>query len=366
MLHLVDTAATVEITWNQHNFQPILMIKIFALTTRGLEAVCASEMTSLPGTTVTETAYRRVATVYEGSPTSLLTLRTIDDLYLDAAVWTGVGHTRDILAAMKTWSAEIDLNRAAQICAGIRLIRRQPLFSVTASFVGKRNYNADDIKNAVSEGVGSAYPWTYTLDDGEADFNIRIFIEHETAYVGVRLGKVPLHERSYKQQQRAGSLKPPVAAAMLQLAEVSPGHTLLDPCCGVGTILIEGALMGAIAAGGDLDAEAVTAAHANMNTAGVNVDLQTWDARRLPIPDQSMDRIVTNLPWGRQIIVDEPLETFYWDVCAEMERVLAHGGRIAVLTSTPQLLHFKQLRQERAIEISLFGQNPTIALYKSR
>ena len=346
----------------------MLIIKIFALTTRGLEAVSAREMAGLPGTTITETAYRRVAATYEGSPTALLNLRTVDDLYLDIISWTGVGHTRDMLAAMKTWSAQLDLTAAAQICAAIRPIHPQPLFSVTASFVGKRNYSADEIKNAAAEGIASRYPWIYTADDREADFNIRIFIEHETAYIGVRLGKSPLHERGYKQAQRAGSLKPPVAAAMLQLAEVAPGHALLDPCCGAGTILIEAALMGAVAIGGDLDAEAVSAARANANAAnvaGANVDIQTWDARALPIPDQSINRIVTNLPWGRQIVVDEPLEIFYGDVCAEMERVLAPGGRIAILTSTPQLLRFNQLRQDRAIEISLFGQTPTIALYAS-
>jgi 23S rRNA G2445 N2-methylase RlmL len=236
---------------------------------------------------------------------------------------------------------------------------------VTASFVGKRNYSADEIKNAVAEGISSRYPWTYTPDDSEADLNIRIFIEHDKAYVGVRLGKSPLHERGYKQEQRAGSLKPSVAAAMLHLVEVWGGYKLLDPCCGAGTILIEGALMGAVASGGDIEAEAVTAARANATLAGVNIDLQTWDARALSIPGASVSRIVTNLPWGRQIAVNEPLEIFYREVCAEMERVLAPRGRIAVLTSTPQLLRFNQLRQERAIVISLFGQNPTIALYTS-
>ena len=341
------------------------MIKIFALTTRNLEAVSASEMAALPGKSITETAYRRISTDYAGSLDALLNLHTVDDLYLDVGIWTGVAHTRDMLAAISAWSAALDLQSAAQLCVTIRPIRPQPLFSVTASFVGKRNYSADEIKTAVSEGVARAYPWTYTADDGEADFNIRIFIEHDMAYVGVRLGKSPLHERTYKQAQIAASLKPPVAAAMLQLAEVSPGHKLLDPCCGAGTILIEGALMGASACGGDLDAEAVNAARANAKMAGVPVDIQTWDARMLPIPAESISRIVTNLPWGRQIIVDEPLEAFYQDVCAEMERVLARGGRIAVLTSTPQLLRFNQLRQERAIEISLFGQTPTIALYIS-
>jgi 23S rRNA G2445 N2-methylase RlmL len=340
-------------------------LKTFALTTRGLEAVSAQEMATLPGLHISETSYRRVAADYEGSPDSLLNLRTVDDLYLDIAIWRGVSHTRDILGELEIWSAQLDLASAAQVCETIRMIRQEPLFSVTASFVGKRNYSADEIKNAVAEGVSSTYPWAYTLDDGQADFNIRVFIEHETAYVGVRLGKSPLHERDYKQAQRAGSLKPPVAAAMLQLAEVLPGHRLLDPCCGAGTILIEGALMGAVASGGDLDPEAISAARANAASADIKVDMQTWDARTLPIPDQSIERIVTNLPWGRQIVVDEPLQTFYGDVCAEMERVLTPAGRIAVLTSTPQLLHFKQLRPERAIEISLFGQNPTIALYGS-
>jgi tRNA (guanine6-N2)-methyltransferase len=342
------------------------MMKIFALTTRGLEDVSAREMAELPETTLAETAYRRISADYGGLPNALLNLRTVDDLYVDAATWIGVGHTRDMLAEMQSWSAALDLTNAAEICAAIRPVRPQPVFSVTASFVGKRNYSADEIKNAVSEGVASHYSWTYTADDREADFNIRIFIEHDIAYVGVRLGKSPLHERSYKQVQRAGSLKPSVAAAMLQLADVSPGQKLLDPCCGAGTILIEGALIGAVASGGDIDADAVAAACANAsaaNAANIKVELHEWDARNLPIHDQSIDRIVTNLPWGRQIVVDSALEDFYRDVCAEMERILAPAGRIAVLTSTPQLLHFDELRQERAIEISLFGQTPTIALY---
>ncbi|MBZ0288757.1 MAG: methyltransferase domain-containing protein [Anaerolineae bacterium] len=342
------------------------MIGIFALTTRGLEAVSADEMAALPGLNIVETAYRRVSAAYEGSPASLLNLRTVDDLYIDIAIWTKVSHTRDMLAVMKSWSAAFDLTNAAEICAAIRPVLSQPLFSVTASFVGRRNYSADEIKQAIAEGVSSQNSWTYTDDDRVADFNIRIFIEHEVAYVGLRLGKSPLHERTYKQAQRAGSLKPSVAAAMLQLSEVSPGHSLLDPCCGAGTILIEGALMGAISSGGDNDPEAVRAARANAAAAKVNIDIHEWDAHSLPIADQSTERIVTNLPWGRQIVVDDELENFYRDVCAETERVLAPRGRIAVLTSTPHLLRFSQLHLERAIEISLFGQTPTIALYSSR
>jgi 23S rRNA G2445 N2-methylase RlmL len=344
--------------------EPEILMNIFALTTRGLEAVSAGEMAAVPGLRIVETGYRRVAAYFQGSPASLLALRTVDDLYIDLATWREVIHTRDMLATVKVRSAELDFAAPTRICAQVRMIGAQPLFSVTASFVGRRNYSADEIKQAVAEGVSRSIPWTYTADDREADFNIRVFIEHETAYVGLRLSKSPLHERRYKQVQRAGSLKPSVAAAMLQLAEAAPGDSLLDPCCGAGTILIEGALIGTTASGGDIDPEAVDAARANADAANVNIDIREWDARRLPIPDRSIDRIVTNLPWGRQIVVDQVLADFYRDVCAEMERVLAHGGRIAILTSTPHLLHFESMRLERAMEISLFGQKPTLVIFR--
>jgi tRNA (guanine6-N2)-methyltransferase len=340
------------------------MTNIFALTTRGLENISTREMADVPGLNVSETAYRRVAGTYEGSLPALLQLRTVDDLYLSLATWNAIRHTRDMLADFAQLAEELNLDEAAANCATVRTIKSEPLFSITASFVGKRNYSADEIKNAAADGILARYDWTYTPDDREADFNIRIFIEHDTAYVGVRLSKSPLHERGYKQVERAGSLKPPVAAAMLRLAHVDAGHRLLDPCCGAGTVLIEGALTGAISQGGDIEAEAVMAAKTNADTAKVEVGVQTWDARELPLADQSVDRIVTNLPWGRQIAVDEALESFYRQVCAEMERVLVPGGRIAVLTSTPHLLRFNRLQPDQTIEISLFGQTPMIVVLR--
>ena len=341
----------------------MILIQIFALTTRGLEAVSADEIAEIPGVKLAETGYRRVAATVEKSPELLLSLRTVDDVYVDMDTWHGMRHTRDMLGTIEQWSEQLDVQTAAQVCASVRSIRPQPLFSVTASFVGKRNYSADEIKNAVANGIYASQGWAYTGNDREADFNLRVFIEHEVAYIGLRLGKSPLHERAYKQVQRTGSLKPSVAAAMLRLADVNPGMRLLDPCCGLGTILIEGAALGAITQGGDIDPEAVAAAR--VNSSALAIALQQWDARQLPLEDQSFERVVTNLPWGKQIKIDDDLGRFYQAICAEIERVLTPGGRIAVLTSTPHLLQFDQLQLEKAIEISLFGQTPTISLYSS-
>src|SRR5690606_6071122 len=154
----------------------------------------------------------------------------------------------------------------------------------------------------------------------------------ESALVGMRLAAAPLYKRAYKQEHVPGSLKPSVAAALLFLADITPGQHVLDPCCGAGTILIEAAAIGAKARGGDQEDTAIAAARANAEAAGVTIEVQTWDARTLPLEDASVDAVVTNLPWGRQVEVDAGLADFYRAVCAEMERVLVEGGRIVLLT----------------------------------
>lgn len=340
------------------------MTNVFGLTVRGLESVCAGELTTLPGITVTQTAYRRIAAACMGALDALLSLRTVDDVYLDVATWTGIGHTRETLAVLQWYAAQLELDAAAEAVSALRPLPPEPVFSITASFVGRRNYSTDEIKHTIAEGITSLYDWRYTPDDREADLNLRLFIEHETAYVGVRLGKHPLHERAYRVVERPGSLKPTVAATLLRLAGAQPGQRLLDPCCGTGTILIEGALFGAAAQGGDNDADAIDAARANAAAAGIEVRVEQWDARALPLPDQRADCVVTNLPWGRQIAIDDTLTHLYAEVCRETERVIAPGGRVVVLTSAPELLRFERLRQTGAVEISLFGQTPTISLFR--
>ena len=339
------------------------MTDIFALTTRGLETISAAELAELPGLSVTETAYRRVTAQVDGSLAPLLSLRTVADAYLDLGTWTGISHTRDTLAVIQWYAAQIDLAAAAQTVAPLRPLPAEPLFSVTASFVGKRNYNTDEIKRNVAAAIKEAYGLHYSADDRLADLNVRIFIEHEQAYIGLRLAKSPLHERPYKLAERAGALKPSVAAAMIRLAAAMPGQRLLDPCCGSGTILIEAALLGFAAQGGDSDDEAVAAARSNAQAAGVAVSLKSWDARALPLVAGSVERVVSNLPWGRQIAVDDALERLYAEICAEAERVLAPGGKAVLLTSNPALLRFTALPPSSLIEISLFGQTPTICVF---
>lgn len=345
-----------------------MTLPLFVLTTRGLEAVAAQELAVVPGTTITGQAYRRVQATIQAASPALTELRTVDDVYLQLAHWETVGHTRAMLVEFEDRAAALTpaVEQAIEAINTLRPLRARPTFSVTASFVGKRNYNTDEIKSAIAAGVESQNPWHYTADDREADLNVRVFIEHEVALVGLRIGTRPLHERAWKVAERPGALKPSVAAALCRLAEVEPGQLLIDPCCGGGTLLIEAAISGAAARGGDLDPDAVEVARANGTAAGYPITVEAWDSRHLPLPDASADRVLSNLPWGKQIAVDATLTHFYAETCREIERILKPDGVAALLTSQPELLCFERLKTTQTIEISLYGQTPTISLFTAR
>jgi tRNA (guanine6-N2)-methyltransferase len=339
------------------------MTKIFVITTRGLEPISANELAALPSVVIDEIVYRRIFASCQGSLSPLLSLRTVDDVFLYMATWQEIDRARQTLSRLRVASTQLDLNTALDTCKHVRSIPSPPTFSVTANFVGKRNYNTDEIKQVCAEGIAEHQGWHYSENDAQADLNVRVFIEGETAVIGVRLGARSLSKRPYKQQHVPGSLKPAVAAALLQMAGVTQGTRILDPCCGAGTILIEAKAYGATVYGGDINWEAVIAAYFNATQAGAAVQIQHWDARVLPVSDRSVDRVISNLPWGRAVSTDGSLSILYQEIGEEIERVLTPGGRTVLLTNLPDLVQFNRLKCDQQIEISLFGQAPTIMVW---
>jgi 23S rRNA G2445 N2-methylase RlmL len=115
---------------------------------------------------------------------------------------------------------------------------------------------------------------------------------------------------------------------------------VLDPMCGAGTILIERAETGRYGKllGGDLDPEAVAAAVTNVGPRYQPIELRQWDARALPLPDDSVSAVISNLPFGRQIASPAELRDLYPALLKEWARVLGQDGRMVLLTSATDLL----------------------------
>ena len=137
--------------------------------------------------------------------------------------------------------------------------------------------------------------------------------------------------------------------------------------CGAGTIPIEAALAFSCEKiyTIDIDPDAISTALKNQTLAGTTISFQQGDARELPFEDQSLDRIITNLPWGRQIQTNESLKVLYRAVFEEFERLLKVGGKMVFLTDQHELIdeviqNSGRFFLEQKIMISLFGSHPAI------
>ncbi|MBN2047292.1 MAG: methyltransferase domain-containing protein [Anaerolineaceae bacterium] len=347
---------------------PLEIIPIFAVTTRGLETICAEEINQLPHAAVSTIGYRRVhAQTAAVSISEMLSLTTIDNLFLQIAEWRKVEHTRDMLPRFTDLSKQLPLQKAVKSIQTIRPLPQNPSVSITANFVGKRNYNTQEIKDAIAAGIRDVYHWKYQQEVSSSDLNLRVFIEHQLAYIGAALTTQPLQKRAYKQVHLPGSLKPPVAAALVRLAHTANRARVLDPFCGSGTILIEAAATGCRAVGGDLNPEALNASDENLSNARSSAALHCWNAVNLPFTDFQFDAVITNLPWGGQIQTDIALPALYQKTGAELRRMIRPGGRIVLLADDPAQTKsaMRPLRLLDEIEISLYGRNPHILVFQS-
>src|SRR5262249_40934108 len=158
-------------------------------------------------------------------------------------------------------------------------------------------YRRTDARKALAEGLAGKLPASWRPAEENAAVEIWLTIQGATAICGLRLSDRTMRHRTYKMEHLRASLRPTIAAAMVSLAGLTPKHTVMDPMCGAGTILAETLEWGRHAGirpsallGGDVDRTAIRAAGPNLRSLG-RAWLSRWDARRLPLPDLSVDRI---------------------------------------------------------------------------
>ncbi|WNG29986.1 RNA methyltransferase [Cystobacter fuscus] len=196
-------------------------------------------------------------------------------------------------------------------------------------------------------------------------------VEGDTCTVSADTSGEPLHRRGYRQEVSRAPLRETLAAGILVLAGYDGVAPLVDPMCGSGTFLIEGAWMSqqrapglarpfaferfpgfdagawaarraraeaealpaprAVLRGHDLNAGSLGTARRNARRAGVTLTLERQDVRTLTLPTGlGPGWVVANPPYGKRVGEGEDLPGLYRALGATLRRAFV-GWRAAVL-----------------------------------
>ncbi|XP_075300483.1 U6 snRNA (guanine-N(2))-methyltransferase THUMPD2-like [Opisthocomus hoazin] len=164
-------------------------------------------------------------------------------------------------------------------------------------------------------------------------FQIFVHLNDIHSVVGIPLFRLPLANREY---MKTAGLRSTVAWAMASLAEISAGAFVLDPMCGLGTILLEAAKEWPEACywGADISDSQLEGADVNIRTAGLmdKIELLKASVKALPLPSESFDAVISDIPFGKKFKITKDIQLLP-DILQEMERVVRVGGTVVLLLS---------------------------------
>lgn len=124
-------------------------------------------------------------------------------------------------------------------------IGKKDAFPVKGYSLDSKLFSVSDcqaiIKKAVVERLKAKYNLNWFEETGTV-YQLQFSIMKDTVTLFIDSTGAGLHKRGYRPVANAAPIKETLAAAMAELARVRHYHTLYDPMCGSGTILIEGAM----------------------------------------------------------------------------------------------------------------------------
>lgn len=258
-------------------------------------------------------------------------------------------------------------------------------FSGRSPWLRHTRFGAQRVKDAIVDRLRGRFGQRPRVEAETPELRIAAHLHLDTLSLYLDLAGESLHRRGYRERTVEAPLKEALAAALLMKAgwPASGEAALLDPMCGSGTLLLEGALMATDTAPGlrrerwgfdrwpghdeavwaelmaeararhelgmqqvlpaflgrDADRRAVNAARANARRAGFGALVRfehgaLQDCR--PPTGITRGLVVTNPPYGERLGEPGALGALY-GVLGEVLRTQFRGWRAAVFTANPEL-----------------------------
>ncbi|MBL4781853.1 MAG: bifunctional 23S rRNA (guanine(2069)-N(7))-methyltransferase RlmK/23S rRNA (guanine(2445)-N(2))-methyltransferase RlmL [Porticoccaceae bacterium] len=273
-------------------------------------------------------------------------------------------------------------------------------FVGTGEGVNNTQYGAQRVKDGIVDHFREATGNRPDVDLRQPDIRINARFAREKVTLSLDFSGESLHKRGYRIAQTAAPLKENLAAALLIRAGW-PGKqgALIDPMCGSGTLLIEGAMMAADIApslqrqnfgfthwhghqadiwqtlrdeaeerrerglagplplmrGHDQDHRALTAAQRNVEQAGlaeyIELGRQPLSALQRPaLEDGASGLLLTNPPYGARLGDQETLKGLYQELGEVLKREFS-GWSVAVFTGNEYLGFALGLRSHKIYKL---------------
>lgn len=336
-------------------------IKYMCTMLAGLESIAADEIKhKIKDARIFETLRGKLFFSSEQPLETLMSLRSVDNLYVFIRKFS-IGPHKIHLHDLEKEMEAVDLTEAVSS----ELLESEGVtFAVNSSRSGHQTYSRFDMSDAAGRGLLKQLPqWKIgTAEEHQLEF--RLDLSGEQALFSYRLTPSAFRFRGNQRLFSQAALRPSVAHALVWHSRPKPDEIFVDPFCGSGTIIAERAAypFGHII-GGDISAEAAEVARGNAPKLD-RLIVRQWDARELPLDASSVDVVVSNLPFGEQILQADEIYDLYLKLMKQFKRVMKPGSHAVLMTDKVRELqraadkfgieHFIEF------EVSLKGLHPSI------
>jgi 23S rRNA G2445 N2-methylase RlmL len=242
--------------------------------------------------------------------------------------------------------------------------------------VGRHQFRRRELATAVADAIIAGWPGRWRQVAEDADIEVWVNLLAGELLCGVRLSGADMRQRrgdldTATWQHLPAALRPALAAAMVMLTRPAADDVFLDPMAGTGTLLVERAAAAPFQRlyAGDNNPDALAALSTNTRNISGDLHCEQWDARALPLPDQSVDKAAVNMPFGKQVAATSNLPALYQPVLAELQRVLRPDGRLVTLVGDLHLLDAARARAaphlcpEPSHRVQVLGQTAFICSF---
>lgn len=362
---------------------------LFATTPRGLEALLAEEIETLGGQEIKtvrsgvsflgtrETAYR-----------ICLWSRVAGRLLLKLTEFPATT-PEELYAGVQTvdWSAHLMPEGTLAVdCA------------IVQSEISHTHFASLKVKDAIVDQFRDQIGTRPNVELQTPDIRVNTYLFRNKATISLDLSGESLHKRGYRKDGGEAPLKEHLAAALLLKArwprDAEAGHTLLDPMCGSGTLLIEGAMMAGDMApnlsrsyfgfenwlqhdaylwqdlltdahqrreaglktlppiiGSDVDPTAIALTRENLERAGLLdvIELEQKSLKQIRPLENEIGLLITNPPYGERLGTDENTRRIYAQIGNVLRDHFA-SWRAAIFTGRPEWAPAIKLKPRRSYD----------------